>query len=95
MHGFLSKLFATTNRATKRRWEREKKARELGLFGASPSRVVEGVVAIGVQGIDGMRSENLGAPDSDYYEDQSVDQFDKAYAKIQRKTESLIASDAR
>jgi hypothetical protein len=91
MNRLLARLFGIFNRGTKSRWDREEKARRLGLFEASPSQVVNGVAQIGVRAIDRMRSGNLGSPDSQYYEDQDPDQFDKAYKKIQKKTESLLA----
>ena len=92
MNRLLARLFGILNRGTKSRWDREEKARRLGLFEASPSQVVNGVAQIGVRGVDGMRSENFGSPDSPYYKDQDPDQFDKAYKKIQKKAESLLAS---
>ena len=70
-------------------------ARKLGLFDASPSKVVAGVASMGILATDGMRSENLGSPDSAYYVDQSAEEFEKAYRRIQKKAESLIASDPR
>ena len=90
MKRLLGRLFGSARRQAKRRWQREKKARELGLFGASASTIVDGAASIGVTGVDGMRSDNLGAPDSAYYDDQSTAQFDKAYSKIQKKADSLL-----
>ena len=93
MRRLLARLFRISSADIRRRWQREQKARDLGLFEASPSRVVEGVADMGVRGVDRMRSDNLGAPDSAYYRDQSAEQFDRSYKRIQKKAESLIARD--
>ena len=76
---------------TRRRWERERLAQELGLFDARASTIVHDVTdKLGVVGTDDRMSDRLGAPDSPYYQTQSAEAFDKEYLRVQARAEKLL-----
>jgi len=91
MWSLVLRFLSPTYRRAYKRLERERIAEELGLFAGSGSRIVHDAGAkLGVTGTDNRRFRNLGAPRSSYYEDQTAEEFQKDYARVQAKTEKLL-----